>query len=228
MSEKSFHKHNKKLIFLPQEADTVKWRHLPSISLSLPLHWCSEVPPVMGERKSTIKKVRVLKELIIKMPDHLGEVNKLHGGKEALLNIRHWVSQDWRQKKWKCLQWKVPSSCFRTYECHSVELWIILGQNYRTPSAVMWPLISICLSQYHMQNFGVSFHLQFITTKISYLHRSIFSIAKWVIVVNLDYWNEGFQHHLMLFSCNNLSHAGLQTGLRPPFAPVLIIINLKM
>lgn len=54
ISEISFHKHTKKWIFLPQEADIMT--RADSFHFISPLHWCSEVPPVMGERKSTIKK----------------------------------------------------------------------------------------------------------------------------------------------------------------------------
>lgn len=146
-----------------------------SISFTILLHWCSEVPPAIGERKSTIKKVCALKELKIKMPDCLGEVNELHGGKQlhSTLDMESLKTGD---RKRRNMSHGLVSG-----------LWLQLSRSLdHTWSKLLNTFGSNATSHDHLfislphAEFWV-FHLQFITTKISYLHCSIFNIHKWVI-----------------------------------------------
>lgn len=133
-----------------------------------------------------------MKELIIKMPNYLEEVNELYCGKQlhSALDMGCLKTGD---RKRNNVSNKKSHALFQDYDCNSVELWMTPGQTtehlwqwYNLSSQFVYPTITCRV-------LGVSFHLQFIITKISYLHCSIFNTPRWVICGGLRLLDWGFQ-----------------------------------
>lgn len=187
----SFHKHTKKWIFLPQEAEIMT--RADSFLFILTIALVLRSPASDGREEFHNKEVSALKELIIKMADCLGEVNELHGGKQlhSRLDMGSLKTGDGKRrnvsnKKSHALVLGLWLQLSRALDHTWSKLLSTFGSDAASHDRLFIPLphAEFWLFPSTYSSLPLKFHI--CTARYLILPNELF-------VVSSDYWTEGFQ-----------------------------------